>query len=103
MTINAKNIIGVLLIFILGAATGALTTHFIHHSRMERFIGGAPHAREEHIIKRLTKELDLDGNQQERSEASCRRPMPPYARFVAKCGLKSKPHLNRGRRASTNC
>ncbi len=61
---NATAILGILLVFLLGAASGALVTHMVHLARLEAFISGGPAAREEHIVKRLTRELDLDSRQQ---------------------------------------
>ncbi|HEX9080083.1 MAG TPA: hypothetical protein VF795_10870 [Desulfuromonadaceae bacterium] len=62
---NAKALLGILLVFILGAASGALITHMVHLARLEAFISGGPAAREEHVVKRLTSELGLDATQQE--------------------------------------
>ncbi|HEY4743293.1 MAG TPA: hypothetical protein VIH45_01430 [Desulfuromonadaceae bacterium] len=62
---NAKAIMGIVLVFLLGAASGALVTHMIHRIHMERFISGGPAAREELIIRRLNHRLDLDSSQLE--------------------------------------
>ena len=62
---NARAILGILLIFLLGAASGALLTHMIHRSHLENFISGGPAAREEFIVKRLSRSLDLDSRQQD--------------------------------------
>jgi hypothetical protein len=62
---NIKAISGILLIFLLGAASGAIITHMVHRARHEAFLKGGPAAREEVIIRRLTKRLDLDSQQQE--------------------------------------
>src|SRR5664279_782373 len=61
---NFKAVIGIVLIFVLGAASGAIVTHMIHRNRMESFIKGGPEAREEVIVSRLTRKLDLDAQQQ---------------------------------------
>jgi Spy/CpxP family protein refolding chaperone len=62
---NWKAIAGVMLVFTLGAVCGGLVTHLVHRSRMERFVGGGPVAREELLVKRLTRQLDLDPRQLE--------------------------------------
>ena len=61
---NAKSVIGILLVFALGAASGAVATHIFHRGRMASFIKGGPEMREELIVTRLTKRLDLDPQQQ---------------------------------------
>jgi hypothetical protein len=62
---NYKAIIGVLLVFILGVICGAVVTHVVHRSQMETFVGRGPEAREEMLVKRLTRQLDLDSRQLE--------------------------------------
>jgi hypothetical protein len=66
---NFKAIAGILLVFLLGAAGGALVTHMIHEARFEHFISGGHRMREDVIVERLTKKLDLDGRQQEQVRA----------------------------------
>jgi hypothetical protein len=66
---NFKAIAGILLVFLLGAAGGTLVTHLICKARLERFISGGHRMREDVIVERLTKELDLDGSQRERVRA----------------------------------
>ena len=61
---NAKVIIGIVLVFALGAASGAIATHMYHRARMETFIKGGPESREEEIVSRLTRRLGLDAHQQ---------------------------------------
>jgi hypothetical protein len=61
---NAKVIMGIVLVFALGAASGAIATHMYHRARMESFIKGGPESREDVIVSRLTRELGLDGQQQ---------------------------------------
>jgi len=61
---NAKPIIGIMLVFALGAASGAVATHMFHRDRMETFIKGGPESREEFIVSRLSRKLDLDTRQQ---------------------------------------
>jgi aspartyl-tRNA synthetase len=60
---NAKAIIGVVLIFVLGIASGALLMHMSYKSRMESFVSGKPGMREEILLNRLDKKLDLDEQQ----------------------------------------
>ena len=62
---NFKAIIGIMLVFALGAASGAVAMHMIHRDRMETFIKGGPESREEFIVSRLTRKLDLDSRQQD--------------------------------------
>lgn len=66
---NPKAIFGILLIFILGAVSGALVTHTISHSRFESFVKGGHGAHEEKFVQRLTSKLDLDSRQQEQVRA----------------------------------
>ena len=60
---NWKAIVGVLLVFALGAICGGAITHMLHRTRTEAFGGGQ--AREEFLVKRLTSQLDLDSQQLE--------------------------------------
>lgn len=62
---NTKAILGILLVFLLGAASGALVTYLIHRVHMESFIRGGSAAREEVIVERLSLNLHLDSGQQE--------------------------------------
>ncbi len=60
---NVKAILGVLLIFLLGIACGAVATHMAYKSRMENFVSGRPGMREEILLKRLSDRLQLDEQQ----------------------------------------
>jgi Spy/CpxP family protein refolding chaperone len=60
---NTKAIIGILLIFVLGIACGALLMHMSCESRMNAFVSGKPGMREEVLLKRLSQKLDLDEQQ----------------------------------------
>lgn len=60
---NAKVILGIFLIFFLGIACGALIMHITYKSRMEAFVSGRPGMREEILLKRLDRRLDLDDHQ----------------------------------------
>jgi len=66
---NIKAIAGILLIFALGAASGAIVTHMIARARLEAFISGGQQAREEVIVKRLAAKLDLNSRQLEQVRA----------------------------------
>lgn len=61
---NFKAITGILLVFILGAVSGAIVSHMVDRERHEAFVKGGYVAREDVIVKRLTKQLDLDQQQQ---------------------------------------
>ncbi len=61
---NIKAICGILLVFMLGAASGAIVTHVVERAHFEKFIHGGPEAREEKIMGKLTKQLALDSQQQ---------------------------------------
>jgi hypothetical protein len=60
---NYKAMAGVALVFILGAVCGGAATHIVHSSRMEAYMSGDRAAREEALVKRLAKQLDLDSRQ----------------------------------------
>lgn len=66
---NFKAIAGILLVFLLGAAGGALVTHLVNQARLERYLSGGHRMREGVIVERLTKKLDLDDRQQEQVRA----------------------------------
>jgi hypothetical protein len=65
---SVKPIVGVILVFMFGAASGSLTTYMVSRSNCEIFAGAPRNSREEMLIKRLTRQLDLDTQQQERVE-----------------------------------
>ena len=63
-----KIVAGLLLVFVLGALTGALSTGMVlkrHHP----FFSRAPEGRKAFIMKRLTRKLDLTAEQKVRIEA----------------------------------
>jgi hypothetical protein len=62
---NSKAIVGVILVFMLGAICGGAVTHLVNRTRMEAFVGRGPEAREEMLVKRLTRQLELDSRQLE--------------------------------------
>lgn len=63
---NIKAISGVLLIFVLGVASGVLGTHIFYKSRIEALTCGESRGREDHILRRLGRDLSLDGQQRDR-------------------------------------
>ncbi len=62
---NIKAIIGIVVVFALGAASGAVVSHMVYRDRLATFIKGGPESREEEIVSRLTRKLVLDVHQQE--------------------------------------
>jgi hypothetical protein len=58
-----KAVIGVVIIFLLGAAAGALVMHGIDHQRIEGFMRGEPGMTRDFIVNRLNRELNLDAAQ----------------------------------------
>jgi len=58
-----KVIVGIALVFLLGACSGALVTHRIYKKAIEQFTGGPSSARNA-IVKMLTRRLDLTPGQQ---------------------------------------
>lgn len=63
---NIKAISGVLLIFVLGVASGVLGTHIFYKSRIEALTCGESKGREDHILRRLGRDLNLDDQQLDR-------------------------------------
>lgn len=66
---NIKAVIGVMVVFALGAASGSVVTHMVYRDRLATFIKGGPESREEVIVSRLTRKLSLDVRQQEQVKA----------------------------------
>jgi hypothetical protein len=62
---NYKAVIGILLVFMLGAASGAIVTQMFNRERQDAMLHGNPAAREEAIVRRLARKLALDQQQQE--------------------------------------
>lgn len=60
-----KPIIGVILVFLLGAASGALATYMVFQARCETPSGAGPHSRENMLLNRLSGQLELDKKQQD--------------------------------------
>jgi Spy/CpxP family protein refolding chaperone len=66
---NIKSVICILLIFLLGAVSGGLVMHMVYKSHMETFLRGDRKAREEILVNRLSRKLDLDQSQREKVRA----------------------------------
>jgi len=66
---SIKPVVGLILVFILGAASGSLVTYMVSQSRLESIVAGGPRAREEMLVKRLSSRLDLDSQQREQVRA----------------------------------
>lgn len=64
-----KAIIGVILVFVLGAAAGSIVTHKVCQRRMESIVSGGPHAVRKIMLERMNRELKLDDNQRAQLEA----------------------------------
>ncbi len=66
---NIKCALCILLIFILGAASGVLAMHCVYKRDVETFRQGDRKAREEILMNRLMHKLDLDDGQREQARA----------------------------------
>jgi hypothetical protein len=62
---NGRAILGVVLVFILGIICGVLVTHLLYNYRIESILTGREQTKEEVIVGRLDKRLDLDERQEE--------------------------------------
>ncbi len=62
---NVKQIVCVLLVFLLGAASGGLAVHILYKSRMETYLRGDHKFREQVLLDRLSRRLELDDRQRE--------------------------------------
>ncbi|HWR58550.1 MAG TPA: periplasmic heavy metal sensor [Thermodesulfovibrionales bacterium] len=58
-------IVGVILVFLLGAVAGGLVTHTVGHKKMENGFRDEPKKMKEFIVGRLSRELHLDPEQRE--------------------------------------
>ncbi|HAM50214.1 MAG TPA: hypothetical protein DCP92_05795 [Nitrospiraceae bacterium] len=58
-------IVGVILVFLLGAVAGALVTHSIYQNTMEKSFREEPRSMREFIVQRMNHELQLDPAQLE--------------------------------------
>jgi len=67
-----KAIVGILLVFLLGALAGVLATYAVYQQRMEGVARGEPGRTREFIVRRLTRDLSLDPPQSEQLRAIVR-------------------------------
>lgn len=65
---SIKPVIGIILVFTLGAGSGSVATYLFTRTHFEKN-HGAPHSKEEMLFRRLTARLDLDSQQQQRVRA----------------------------------
>ena len=66
---SKKAIFGVILVFILGILCGILATHLVYKCRFESILSGRAKSREELIVKKLNRKLNLDSRQEEQIRA----------------------------------
>lgn len=66
---RSRAVLGVVLIFVLGIVCGSLATHALYNYRIESIITGKAESREEAIVNRLDRKLDLDDRQEEQVRA----------------------------------
>ena len=66
---SSRAILGVVLVFLLGMLCGILATHLMYKYRIESILSGRAQTREEHIVNRLDRKLDLDERQEEQIRA----------------------------------
>jgi len=64
-----KSILGVLLVFLLGALAGAAVYHRFGHQRFEAVLSGRGGATADLVVKRLSRSLDLDPAQRDQVRA----------------------------------
>ena len=60
-----RAIFGVVLVFVLGILCGILATHMMYNYRIESILSGRAQTREETIVSRLDRKLDLDERQED--------------------------------------
>jgi len=66
---NVRPIYCILVVFILGTLCGTLGTHLFYKCRMDSIIGERGQQREERLVNRLDRKLDLDAGQKEQVRA----------------------------------
>ena len=64
-----KPILGVLLVFLLGAVAGAVIEHHVDRHRVEAYLSGRGGAPVDLIVRRLSRALDLDAAQRDQVRA----------------------------------
>jgi Spy/CpxP family protein refolding chaperone len=69
---QGKVILGIIVVFLLGVAAGALLDHHVYRHRLPFFHRGGPHALEDAIVQRWSRQLSMDNAQEERLRAIVR-------------------------------
>jgi len=64
-----KSILGVLLVFLLGALAGAAVLHRVDRQNVEAVLSGRGGATVDLVVRRLSRSLDLDPSQQDQVRA----------------------------------
>lgn len=64
-----KSILGVLLVFLLGALSGAAVMHRVGRQSVDAVLSGRGGATVDHVVRRLSRSLDLDPAQQDQMRA----------------------------------
>lgn len=64
-----KSILGVLLVFLLGALAGAAVVHRVGHQSVEAVLSGRGGATADLVVRRLSRSLDLDPTQRDQVRA----------------------------------
>jgi len=64
-----KPVLGVLLVFLLGAIAGAAIVHRVDRKNVEGFLSGRGGATADFVVRRLSRSLDLDPVQQDQVRA----------------------------------
>ena len=64
-----KSILGVLLVFLLGALAGAAVVHRVDRQNVEAVLEGRGGATADLVVRRLTRSLDLDAAQMDQVRA----------------------------------
>jgi hypothetical protein len=82
-----KAIIGVVLVFVLGALSGAIVSHGVYRHKVDALIYGGHEARRAEIVERMSCRLKLDRDQRAKLESimkdthkemlEARRPIEP--------------------------
>lgn len=66
---RSRAILGVVLIFVLGVVCGGLAANLLYNYRIESIITGKAENKEDAIVSRLDRKLDLDDRQEEQVRA----------------------------------
>jgi hypothetical protein len=71
---HIKVILGIFIVFMLGAVIGGLATRMVYEAKIERFVSGNWKAREDAMVNRFSKHLDLSARSGIRYVPSSKRP-----------------------------